>query len=237
MIKISIITISYNSCTTIKKTIESVLAQDYPFIEYIIVDGASTDCTMEIVKSYEDKISKVLCEPDKGISDAFNKGLKFATGDLIAFLNADDYYKDVSVINRIADNYVDINTIICGAISLISNNGEILKTLFSEPEKLKEGMYVRHPATFIPKELVNKVGEFNLDNKIAMDFEFMSRCIKFKCKFKPIPDVITMMLVGGASFDTKRAAKEELDIKNRYYGISISNYLHYYISLLINKFR
>src|SRR3954468_5463563 len=99
--KVSIITVAYNSQATINDTIKSVINQTYKDIEYIIIDGASTDNTISIVESYKDKISIVLSEPDKGIFDAMNKGIQYATGDVIGILNSDDYYENNAVIERI----------------------------------------------------------------------------------------------------------------------------------------
>ncbi|MCF5518200.1 glycosyltransferase family 2 protein, partial [Pseudomonas sp. PA-3-6E] len=103
--KISIVTVSYNSATTIRDTIESVLSQDYENIEYIIVDGASKDSTMEIVNEYADKISKVVSEPDKGIYDAMNKGISLATGDVIGILNSDDFYESNQAISSVVEKF------------------------------------------------------------------------------------------------------------------------------------
>ena len=100
--KISIITVSYNSAQTIEDTIKSVLAQNFQELEYIIIDGGSKDNTMEIVNKYQDKITKIISEPDKGIYDAMNKGIQLATGDLVGILNSDDFYFDNSVLNTVA---------------------------------------------------------------------------------------------------------------------------------------
>jgi glycosyltransferase involved in cell wall biosynthesis len=103
MLKVSIITVCFNSAVTIRDTIESVLSQDYKNIEYIIIDGGSVDGTMEIVRTYGDKLSKVISEPDQGIYDAMNKGINLASGEVIGFLNADDVYSHEKVLNRIAE--------------------------------------------------------------------------------------------------------------------------------------
>ena len=101
--KISVITVCFNSEATIRDTIKSVLAQDYPNVEYIIVDGASTDGTMDIVREYRDRIDVVISEPDKGIYDAMNKGIRAATGDVVGLLNSDDFYADESAVRQLIE--------------------------------------------------------------------------------------------------------------------------------------
>jgi len=235
--KISIITISYNSDKTIERTIKSVIAQDFPNIEYIIIDGGSKDKTLSIIDRYSSKITHLISEPDGGISDAFNKGLALANGNLVAFLNADDWYADDKVLSIVANNYEDQQTILCGGINLVSEEGQVLKTILSRPEKLHQGMYITHPACFIPKLIIEKVGFFDVNHKIAMDFDYLSRCKVAGSQFKVVPGLLTQMQIGGASFNAKAAAKEELMVKNRYYGNKTSHYLHYYFALLIGAIR
>lgn len=110
MQRVSIITIAYNSVTTIQDTIESVLDQDYPYIEYILIDGASTDGTVDIIKSYSDRIAHVISEPDRGMYDALNKGLALATGDIIGMLNSDDFYIHPQVISTVVTTLQNTQT-------------------------------------------------------------------------------------------------------------------------------
>jgi len=128
-LKISIITVSYNSAMTIRDTIDSVLSQSYKNIEYIVVDGASKDSTMAIVNEYGDKISKVVSEPDKGIYDAMNKGISFATGDVIGILNSDDFYESNDVVESVADSFSSSqdSQVVFGDVVFV--NGDDLKTV------------------------------------------------------------------------------------------------------------
>lgn len=237
MRKVSIVTISYNSAATIERTIKSVLSQKYDNIEYIIIDGGSTDLTVSIIQKYSSQIAYFVSEKDEGISDAFNKGLRMAGGELITFLNADDWYPDDSSVSTVAENYVDQNTVLCGSINLISPDNLTLKRLDSKPEKLNQGMYIAHPTCFIPATIIRQVGEFDPERKIAMDFDYLSRCKKEGCSFRVIPQVITNMQAGGASFDAKSAAAEELAVKNKYYGYKLTHFIHFSFAVLMSYLR
>ena len=158
--KISIITVCFNSVATIEKTIKSVLSQTYENIEYIIVDGSSKDGTLEIIKKYENKITKWNTEPDKGLYDAMNKGIHLSSGDLVGILNSDDIFTDVFVLENIAkfhqENDIDISV---GNITQFNKVGKPVRKYSSKnwtPENLKIGFMPPHPSLFFKRELIDE---------------------------------------------------------------------------------
>lgn len=205
--KVSIITVCYNSAATIRDTIESVLAQDYADIEYIIVDGASRDNTLQIVHEYSGRIAKVLSEPDKGIYDAMNKGIKMATGDVVGILNSDDFYEQTDVVSQIAAAFeTDRQTeIVFGDLVFVKpDNLEKITRFYSLPNylpwKLRFGWMPPHPATFIRKEVYDKFGLYKTDFKIAADYELFVRMLLVnKVSFTHLNKVLIRMRSGGAS--------------------------------------
>lgn len=237
MIKITIITVCKNNENTIERAIKSVLDQKYLNIEYVIIDGKSTDNTLDIINKYKSANMIVVSETDRGISDAFNKGLRIATGDVVGFLNSDDWYSTDSIFKSINNEYSGENTILCGSIELYSKENIYVKKMESYPSKLKDGMYVKHPASFVPIQLIKKVGNFDCKYKIAMDFDYFTRLLMAGAEFKKIQKVITCMQVGGASSNWRQALREDLDIKRRYYGLSVRCICFYYFSLAIHFIR
>jgi len=208
-LKVSIITVSYNSAETIRDTIESVLEQSYKDIEYIIVDGNSKDETMAIVTSYGDKVTKVLSEPDKGIYDAMNKGVALATGDIIGILNSDDFYETNNAIEDIVDHFkANIEAeVVFGDVVFVepSNLNKIVRYYSSKKfkaAKLRFGWMPPHPATFIKKSVYDQYGLYKLGYKISADYEMFVRLLMVaKVKFARIDKVIVRMRSGGASTD------------------------------------
>jgi len=202
--KISIITVCYNSATTIEKTILSVASQTYKNIEYIIVDGNSKDNTVAIIKTHEDKISKWISESDKGLYDAMNKGISMATGDLIGILNSDDTFHSSTVIEEIAafhsNNTIDASV---GTIIQHQENGKIVRIYSSKywnPEKLTIGFMPPHPSIFFRRELFDKYGLYDLGFKIGADYELITRFfLKNRISWKYSGITTTAMLVGGLS--------------------------------------
>lgn len=206
-IKISIVTATYNSANTIKDTIESVLKQDYHNIEHIIVDGVSKDDTLAIVQSYGDKIAKVISEPDKGIYDAMNKGIKMATGDVIGILNSDDFFATDNVISLIVSGFEN-NPELDGVYSNLfyveqDNPSKIVRHWVSKPFKQKSffhGWHPPHPTLYLKKEVYEKYGYFDLNFPLAADFELMLRFFeKYKIKTKYIDYTTIRMRLGGAT--------------------------------------
>ena len=228
---VNIITISYNSQKYLEQTILSVINQDYKKINYIIIDGGSKDSSLDIIKKYKEFINVVVSEPDKGIADAFNKGLQYCQEGLVGFLNSDDYFSSNKSVSLIAQNYEDEQTIICGSLSLIKLAGEHIKKLKSRPHFLLFGMYILHPTMYTPVSLSKKVGNFNLDYSIAIDYDWTLRAVKENAKFKIINEELVLMRVGGASHNTDKAHYEEEIIRKKHYN---SNSLHFFVSLYQN---
>jgi len=203
--KISIITATYNSAATISSCIASVNEQTYPDIEHIIIDGASKDNTMEIIKSMPNRVSKIVSEPDGGIYDALNTGIQLASGDIIGFLHADDIFFSGSILQKIADSFDAFTDGIYGNNYLVQskNINKIVRIWSSKPfspKFLNYGWMPPHPALFIKKSVYKKHGVFDLSFKISSDYDFILRIFKDpNLKFKYIPETITRMRVGGAS--------------------------------------
>ena len=204
--KISIITPSYNSAKTISRTVESVIAQDYPDLEYIIIDGASSDNTRDIVAVYQNKINiKFISEPDKGIYDAMNKGVKLATGDIVGILNSDDFYENNYVLKMVSGAFGDEKVdAVYGDINYFSEDVNKVSRYWHSGEykenKLDSGWIMPHPSLFLRKSVYEKCSYFNLNFKIAADYEFMLRILKiYKIHTRYIPSVFVRMYDGGTS--------------------------------------
>jgi glycosyltransferase involved in cell wall biosynthesis len=234
---ISIVTIVYNGEAYIKDTIESVLQQSYNNIEYIIVDGGSTDSTVSIVKSFGNKISKFISEKDKGISDAFNKGIKLASGELIGIINADDWYEP-QAIEKIVALYKSDNTIISGNVKLYNSKTQFnIKT--SSLQGIQKQMTVWHPGTFVPKKVYDKIGLYSLDYKVLMDYDFVARCLQGGVQFLFTDQDIASMRYGGVSNRLiSKSMNESYNIKNKYWGKKFSHkiekiYFNIYFQVII----
>lgn len=211
--KVSIITIAYNSEATIEATIKSVLDQKYSNVEYIVIDGASKDGTMDIVNSYKDKIAVVVSEKDKGIYDAMNKGVQKATGDLIGILNSDDIYADEDVISSIVERIEkeQVDAIYADLVYVDRDDTDkVTRTWISgayREGKFRKGWMPPHPTFFIKKEWYDQFGLYSTDLKISADYELMLRMIhKNKARITYLNKIITKMRVGGES---------NISIKNR----------------------
>lgn len=193
---VSIVTIVMNGEKHIERTIKSVIGQTYSNIEYIIIDGGSTDNTLEIIKKYEDHIAYWISEKDKGISDAFNKGVKACTGELVGIINADDWYEP-ETIEKVVAHFEE------GDIFYGNNQywkGESKDYLFkANHHYLDREMTVNHPAVFVKKELYDKHGLFNLDFKCAMDYELLLRFYTAGAKFVYLDELLTNMQSEGVS--------------------------------------
>jgi glycosyltransferase involved in cell wall biosynthesis len=222
---VSIITIVFNGQKHIEKTIQAVIRQAYQPLEYIIIDGGSTDGTLDIIKKYEKHIAYWRSEPDKGINDAFNKGLKQATGELIGFTNADDWLED-NALETIAKNYHEAK-VIYGNVRFWKN-GKELNISKTDHSRLREGMTMAHPGVFVPKKIYEQYGVFSNDFKIAMDYELMLRFFVNKVGFLKIDEVVANMNIGGVSHKHWfKAICEDLKIRNMYYSNKILNYCYF----------
>ncbi len=202
--KISIITVCYNAEDTIGDTIQSVLSQDYKDVEYIIVDGKSTDRTLEIIQSINNGI-KLISEKDQGMYDAMNKGINIASGDVIGILNADDIYKNSQVLTKVMDAFKANISIVYGDIEYVkyddlSNVVRKWKAGVFRTGKFKWGWMPPHPGFFVKKSCYESFGLFNLNLSTSADYELMLRMLEvhhLSCNY--IPKTITSMRVGGAS--------------------------------------
>ena len=202
--KISIITVCYNSANTIEKTILSVKKQTYKNIEYIIVDGNSKDKTIEIIQNHEKEISKWISEPDKGLYDAMNKGVAIATGDIVGILNSDDVFNSDSVIEDVVNFHQKYNIeASVGNIVQHKESGKVVRLYSSKywnPEKLKVGFMPPHPSIFFKRDLFSKIGNYDLGFKIGADYELITRFfLKNNVSWKYSGITTTAMLVGGLS--------------------------------------
>ena len=199
--KISIITITYNSESTIEETLKSVVSQDYPNLEYIIIDGASKDGTLAIVDKYRDRIAKVVSEPDKGISDAFNKGIAHATGDVIGIINSDDVLLP-GALRAVADAYEDGVGVYRGNIFIWeSKNDTRIQACPSMkfPLHTYKKRIVCHQGTFVAKWAYDKHGVFKTDYRFMMDVDLLIRLYEAGVRFKYIPQELAMFRLGGVT--------------------------------------
>ena len=202
--KISIITVCYNSAVTIEKTIQSVAAQTYKNIEYIVVDGNSKDATVTIIKKHEDIITQWVSESDKGLYNAMNKGIVMATGDLIGILNSDDTFYNNTVLEEVAKFHANNNIVASvGNIVQHKEDGKIVRRYSAQnwkPEKLKIGFMPPHPSIFFKKALFHQFGNYNLGFKIGADYELITRFfLKNNISWAYSGITTTAMLVGGLS--------------------------------------
>ncbi|HYJ38768.1 MAG TPA: glycosyltransferase family 2 protein [Chitinophagaceae bacterium] len=230
---VSIVTIVYNGEKHMEQTIQSVLNQSYPNIEYIIIDGGSTDDTLSIIKRYETRVAYWISERDNGIADAFNKGLKRASGSIIGLINSDDWYEPEAVEKVVKD--INGSDIVYGDLKFWKN-GKADFIIQGDHTHLEDEMTMNHPTVFVRKKVYDRFGLFNNDYRCAMDYELMLRFKINNCSFKHIPFVITNMRWDGIS-DTRwlLGCKETLSIKNKYLpGKRVSNQLYFYKHVLAN---
>jgi glycosyltransferase involved in cell wall biosynthesis len=205
-LKISLITVSFNSAHTLKDAIESVLSQQYEDIEYIIVDGKSTDSTVSIIESYSSRISKWISEPDKGIYDAMNKAIQMATGDVVGILNSDDFYFDSTVIPTVMEVFrtQPVDAVFGDLIFVDANNlSRVVRKYSSKgwtPKKFAYGFMPAHPTFFVKRTFYKEIGFFKTNYPIGSDYELLIRFLyTHKIKYQYINKVMVTMRTGGAS--------------------------------------
>lgn len=228
-IKVSVITVCFNSEKTIENTIRSVLNQTYSNVEYIVVDGKSSDRTMDIVEAYRDRFGtrmKVISEPDEGLYYAMNKGIEIATGEIIGIINSDDYYEFNAiekVVSKYEENHINPYSVYYGADRAIIDGKEKSIT-FNNAEFIDQSM-ISHPASFVTKKTYEKYGAFDTRFYCVADYDMM---LRFKhssdISFIPIYDVLANFTIGGLC-STQRAYFELLDLKVEYGFISKRNAL------------
>ena len=203
--KISLITVCYNSDKTIEKTIQSVINQKFINLEYIIIDGCSNDNTMHIINKYKKFIDKIISEPDKGLYDAINKGINISTGDIVGILNSDDSFYNFKVLNTISNLFIsspEIDIIFADVIFVNKNNN--ITRIYSSKNwknfKFFFGFMPAHPTFYCKRSLFLKYGKYDTKYRIAADFELLFRFIyKHKIQYKYYKSIFVKMLVGGKS--------------------------------------
>ncbi|MBD8490081.1 glycosyltransferase [Echinicola sp. CAU 1574] len=243
--KVSIITVSYNSAKTLQDTIDSVGNQTYPNIEYIIVDGKSNDGTVEIIKKNNCTVSKWISERDKGLYDAMNKGIKMATGDIVGIINSDDFYSSSQSISAIVDAFKGHEVeCVFADVEFVrpSNLNKTIRYYSSRnfaPWKFRFGYMPAHPTFFTFRKNFEKYDYYKTYYKIAADFELLTRFLLInKLSYHYIPMSIIKMRTGGvstASLDSKIVINKESLIALRENGVR-SNYLFLYSRYLTKVF-
>jgi glycosyltransferase involved in cell wall biosynthesis len=203
-LKISLITVVYNAETTIGRCIESVISQNFKNIQYIVIDGSSTDGTNEIINRYHDHIDVLRSEPDAGIYDAMNKGIGLANGDIIGILNADDYFAENDVLDAIATAFIKQSSeIVYGDLDYVRPNGEIIRRWRSK--KYTHGMFKwgwmpPHPTFYCKRDLFKKFGDYRSDYGTAADYELMLRFMNVhEASSFYLAKVMVKMGIGGTS--------------------------------------
>lgn len=204
--EVSIITAVLNGADTIQDCIKSVSGQSYTNIEHIIIDGGSTDGTLEVLKKYEDNIAKIISESDNGIYDAINKGIRRATGEVIGILHSDDFYADSYVIEGVVRQLKEKKTDSCyGDLVYVdkNNTNKVIRYWKSSQYKhgsFKYGWHPPHPTFFVRKEIYDKYGGFDTNFEVSADFELMLRFLeKYKITTMYLPEPLIKMRIGGES--------------------------------------
>ncbi|HYX05968.1 MAG TPA: glycosyltransferase family 2 protein [Bacteroidales bacterium] len=216
-LKISVITVVYNNEKTLERTIKSVVNQGYNNLEYIIIDGGSTDGTLDIIKKHEHEIDYWISEPDEGIYDAMNKGIEQATGELIGIINSDDWYAEDTV-DKVAQAYRKSHAdVIYGNMIVVdekNNTNRLRECIISVENKIKD-LKFSHPTLFVKKSIYDRFGKFNTEFVIEADMDFILRLLNKDLNFHKVESVFAHFTLGGfsssynISFNWKR-------IKDRY---------------------
>ncbi len=234
--QISIITVVYNGGALLEKTILSVLSQTYTNIEYIIVDGKSTDGTLSIIEKYKSKIAKVISEKDNGLYHAMDKGLKLATGKYVWFMNCGDQINDEKTVERIFEKNVDAD-IYYSDTALIDEQGKYL-SLLSEvshntapdpltPQAMSRGMAVCHQSFIVKRSIAPA---FDLHYKISADIDWVIKCLKQSSANCKLSFCLSKFLVGGISSQNKwRAVRERFVLYTKHFGLSRNLYNHIFV--------
>lgn len=204
--KISVITVCYNSAKTLAKALQSVRDQNWTDVEHIVIDGGSKDGTSEILDSFRSGLACVVSEPDNGIYDAMNKGIQRATGNIVCFLNSDDQYADNAVLSRVATRMQECKLdALFGDIAFFSEGDSnrtvrYYRSASFQPNRLAWGWMPAHPSLFMKREIYERLGGFKADYRIAGDFEFIARAFTTsQLRYKYLPEVLVKMQTGGAS--------------------------------------
>jgi glycosyltransferase involved in cell wall biosynthesis len=204
--RISVVTVAFNSERTIGDTLASVASQTWPDVEHILIDGGSTDGTLRLARTKGSHLARVISEPDRGIYDAMNKGIKHASGELVAFLNGDDLYAHPDVLRRVAEIVNGTNLdMVFGDVEFFDpqNPSKIVRRYRSDrfrPDRLAWGWMPAHPAMFVRRALFDRVGPFALDFRIAGDYEWIARAFqRERIRYRHINESLVRMRPGGVS--------------------------------------
>lgn len=232
LMKISVITVCYNSAKTIGQTLRSVREQTHGNIEHIIIDGGSSDNTLEVIKIEGTHVAQVVSEKDNGIYDAMNKGLALATGDYVAYLNSDDFYADNKVIQQVATAINKTNAdAIYGDLSYVKRTNPEMRVRYWESQVFESGSFARafspaHPTFFMKRELLVSLGGFDLSYSLASDIDLMFRALEInKYTSSYLPLELTRMRTGGATnISLKNIIRQNQEILRclRAHGSSVS---------------
>lgn len=204
-LRFSIITVTFNSQSTLQDTFDSIRKQCYSNIEYIVIDGSSNDGTVELIKSNLDIIDDWISEPDQGLYDAMNKGINLATGDIIGFINSDDLFCDDLALEKVVkvfEGNSEIDGVYADLYYVNHNNIDniIREWVSGEQKKFKYGWHPGHPTLYMKRKVYKNFGFFNIDYKLAADFEIMLRFIeKHNIKLFYLPEFFVKMRLGGAT--------------------------------------
>lgn len=242
--KVSIVTPSYNQGQFLEQTILSVLNQDYPNLEYIIVDGGSTDNSIEIIKIYEERLAYWISEPDKGQSDAINKGFLRATGEILSWLNSDDLLLPGAINSVVSffNEHPDIGCVI-GDQEVIDSDGKYLCTVKNIPFKFRRTLYggsmVPQPSTFFTKNALDVTGKLNIDLHYNMDYEFFLRMAYKGIKFDNIKKPLSAFRLHKSSKTVSeyynRVKQDNFKVRKRYSKLRLGNDSLTYITFGILK--
>lgn len=236
---VSIVTVVYNGEKHLEQAIRSVLNQTYDNIEYLVVDGKSTDGTLDIIRQYEDRISFWISEADRGIFDAMNKGIRKASGEFIGILNADDWYEEHTV-EAVADKMVDLGShteeavVYCDYYHYDEEFNPLAKVKKYSTMNYRTGMSISHQAMFVGRSVYEKIGLYNLDYRLASDYDFFLRMIRANIEFVKLDIHGVNIRIGGQStVKLGESVRETSRIVRRYYGVLSRPYL---IFLITNRF-
>ena len=203
---VSVVTVCYNSRETIADALESVRVQSWPHKEHIVVDGASTDGTLEVVERYREGLARLVSEPDEGLYDAMNKGVRLASGDVVCFLNADDVYAGPEVLAQVARIMAEKDLdAVYGDAEFVGRQGGChtvrrYRSARFRPDRIGWGWMPAHPTLFLRRKLFDKYGLFRTDFRIAGDFELVARMFKGgDLRYLYLPRVLVRMRTGGVS--------------------------------------
>lgn len=216
-VKVSIITVVYNGANTIEQTIKSVIGQTYEDIEYIVIDGASADGTQQIIKKYADYISYYISEKDEGLYYAMNKGIESATGEIIGIINSDDWYAENAIKDIVECFQQDNPDLVYGDIVKIREDGKKIVSQADPLENIWYQMVIPHPSVFVKKSIYDKLGIFDVNYKLAADYEILLRFYCNNIKFRYINKVIAYFREGGIStFKRMNVCEESCKISMLY---------------------